>query len=80
MTLTQNTFLHNADNSDVNFAKQHTVVQLLRSSKVDIVTANCANHILHNAMKYACDTFLDTENIVLKTYIFFLYEPKEGKM
>jgi hypothetical protein len=63
---------YSADNENVNFGKYDSVFQLLRASNADIVKANCANHILHNAMKYACNSFeVDIENIVLKTYKFF---------
>jgi hypothetical protein len=71
---------YSADNANVNSGKYYSVFQLLRASNADIVKANCANHILHNAMKYACDSFeVDTENIVLKTFNFFSVSAKRRK-
>jgi hypothetical protein len=72
---------YTAHNANVNFGKYHSVFQLLRASNADIVKANCAKHILHNAMKYACDSFeVHIENIVLKTYNSFSVSAKRKNL
>ena len=39
--------------------------------------ANCTNHNLHNAMRYASDRLdVDTEKIVLETYNYFSISAK----
>lgn len=61
-----------ADNANVNFGKRHSVMKLLNDENDSIISANCCNHILHNACKHACNSLdLDVEVIVLKLYSHF---------
>lgn len=66
-----------ADNANVNFGKHHSVFKLLKLKNENMVKANCSNHVLHNATKYATDRLdVDIENIVLKIFNHFSVSAK----
>lgn len=51
----------------MNYRKHNLVFRLLEEDNKNVLKANYANHILHNATKYACDGLgLDIEMIILK--------------
>lgn len=68
---------YSADNANVNFGIRHSVFQMLQLRNENIFKANCSNHIVHNAMKFALDKLdIDVENIVLKIYNHFSVSAK----
>ena len=73
----KNVSAYSADNANVNFGKRHSVYELLKADNSNIIKANCSNHVLHNAIKYAIDRLdIDVENIVLKVYNHFSVSAK----
>lgn len=69
----QNACAYGADNAHVNFGKNKSVFKSLKE-KCDgnLLKAGCSNHIIHNALKHACNFLkLDIEIVVLKIYSYF---------
>ncbi|KAK4881503.1 hypothetical protein RN001_004822 [Aquatica leii] len=56
-----------ADNTNVNFGRNHSIYTLLLAENNKIVKAGCPVHILHNAAKYSTDKLeVDVESLILK--------------
>jgi hypothetical protein len=61
-----------ADNAAVNYGKNVSVYQKLKSEHPGIVKANCKCHILHNCSKFALKGLsFDVEILILKVYAEF---------
>lgn len=67
----------NADNTNANFGKNHSLYTNLQSANPNILKANCHAHILHNCFKHSLGNLdLDVENLVLKIYAHFSQSAK----
>ncbi|CAM4829141.1 unnamed protein product [Rotaria magnacalcarata] len=61
-----------ADNTNVNFGKNHSVFQLLKEKVSHLLKGNCYCHVLHNAVHTAHDDLpIDIETILCKLYSYF---------
>lgn len=66
-----------ADNANVNYGKNHSVFQLLLKENNKMLPARCPAHLLHNAVKNACEKCeFDLEHLVLKVYGHLSYHAK----
>lgn len=68
-----------ADNCVTNFGSvsrggKNNANYLLKQWKLKLIGIGCAAHIVHNALKTACDSLpIDIECFVVKIYSFFSY-------
>lgn len=69
---------YRADNASVNYGVNKSVFALLRNDEgLNLVKANCNDHMLHNCAKNALKSYsLDIENLVLKIYAEFSVSAK----
>lgn len=56
-----------ADNTNVNFGRNHSIYTILLSKNDKIIKAGCSVHILHNAAKHSTNKLeVDVESLILK--------------
>lgn len=74
----ENACAYGGDNAHVNFGKNKSVFKKLNEAGCgNLLKAGCSNHILHNAVKHACNYFdIDIETAVLKIYSHFSVSAK----
>lgn len=73
----KNVSAYAADNANVNYGKNHSVFQLLLKENPKVLPARCPAHLLHNAVKNACEKCeFDIEHLVLKVYGHLSYHAK----
>jgi hypothetical protein len=64
----------------VNYGKHNFLFKLLQEANKNVLKANCSNHILRNATKYASDGLgLDTDMIILENIWALFSISKEEK-
>lgn len=75
----KNVVAYGADNASVNYGKNNSVYQNLKSSvNNNLIKGNCHCHILHNAGRHAIKALsYDVENLVAKVYAEFSNSAKK---
>ncbi len=67
-----------ADNASVNYGRNNSVYVHLQNDNCNLFKANCNNHVVHNAAKYALLKLpTDIKNLVMKIYAHFSISAKK---